>query len=207
MSRVVRLIQERHSMRASPSFLRISALQMSRSYKCFTIMAHKHSMRWNIDLNCLVYEDFGELPYLLRSECRILSNRQQFNIKATEHDWLKSCATGSIGNSSRTDLGTKCVPDAYGHLLLQVEVLCRIVRSSKKSIPQFIRGTYVPFPKTPRRVWVTNEDFWYSVRMPRAPYYGHNPRTIIIRGGQQILWSITTTTGLLLRVKVWTFCI
>ena len=41
MSRVVRLIHERHSMGATPSCLTISLLQMSRNYKGFTIMDYE----------------------------------------------------------------------------------------------------------------------------------------------------------------------
>ena len=52
----------------------------------------------NINLNRLFYEDFRQFPYLLWSECRILSNCQTFKTGTpiAQHNRPKSCATSSI---------------------------------------------------------------------------------------------------------------
>ena len=75
MSRVVRLIHGRQSMRATPSCSTISLLQMSRNYKFFTFsMVYEDFFNENIDLDRLFDKDFRQFPYLLWSECWILSN-------------------------------------------------------------------------------------------------------------------------------------
>ena len=128
MSRAVLLIHERDSMRPTPSCLTISALQISRSYKCFTIMDYTRSIEWIIlDLECHFYKYFCQFAYLLWSECWVLSDCESFNNKFTQWNWPKSCATCNIRQQFVNKSLERRIPDVCGNLLLQIQVLYTII--------------------------------------------------------------------------------
>ena len=129
MSRVARLIHDWHSMRATPSWLTISLLQMSRNCKGWIIVNYKRFFEWNIiDLDRLFYEDFRQFSNLLWSKCRILFNCSTFLYSSSPNITNQDLALIVVlDDSSRTNLETKSVPDVYVHLLQHLEVLYRIV--------------------------------------------------------------------------------
>ena len=92
MSRVIRLIHERHSMGPTPSCLTISVLHISRSCKYVITMNLKCLNKRNIDLERLFNKYFGQFPYFLGSKCWILSYHESYSTYIKQQNGPKSSA-------------------------------------------------------------------------------------------------------------------
>ena len=135
MSRVARFIHERHSMRATPSCLDISLLQMSRNCKGFTIMDYERfierkiltsiAFSTKISVSSRICCDPNAGFYLTVRRLTL----QYANI--TDQNLALFVV---LDNSSRTNLETKIVPDVYAHLLQHLEVLYRIIVKASSNL-------------------------------------------------------------------------
>ena len=145
MSRVVRLIHERHSMGPTPSCLAISVLQISRSCKYAITMNLKCSNKRNTDLERLFNKYFGQFPHFLGSKCWILSYHESYNTDIQQNR-PKSSANVLLENNLRRKF-KRSIPDVYEHLHQQMQFLF-IIWASMIIYVTIYKDKDAPFPNS-----------------------------------------------------------